>query len=152
LVDAVALHLPPLAAVAKVISSEVSVLFSFRGEHIPPFYFSSQPSGIARFLRFLPPAAWHLFKSTYKLCNSENRNPSVNTEFPKKHLTQKACSNRCFFPPTLFLLEVGFTLANPTRPILCQRSGHFTCRFLFRFGAVKPSLQFLRFLSRLILV
>jgi hypothetical protein len=84
----------------------------------------------------------------YKLCCYETRCPSSDTEFSQSAPFIKACSAAVSFPHSPPSRRWVYT-SEPTNLNLYRRSRHFTCPlFLSRFGAVKPSLPFLRSLSR----
>ena len=106
-----------LSAVAKVTSSVFCS--SFRGEDISPFYISSQRLNLPVSLVSSPFYAFFLqrlaFPSNRRTSHAAQK-PAVLPLTPSSQsaLFIKACSARCFLPPTLLLLEVGFTLANPT--------------------------------------
>jgi len=92
-----------LSVVAKVISSVSFLLF-----------LSLSVSLFSRvFSRILPPAVGISFnRRTSHAAPKPAVLPLTPSSQPAPFI--KACSARCFFSSTLLLLEVGFTLANPT--------------------------------------
>jgi hypothetical protein len=108
-----------LSAVAKV----TSFVFcsSFCCELVSPFYFSSQrlKLPVSSFLLFfmLSPSGGLAFVQIDVQALQLGKPQFLHElRVSQQQLTQKACFNRCFFPPTLLLLDVGFILANPTIP------------------------------------
>jgi len=97
-------------------------------------------------LHILPPAVGIPFQSTYKPCCSETGCPSSNTEFPTSTAHQ-SLFRRCFFPPTL-LLEVGFTLTNPTISTFIGAPGTSLAPFPLSFWRRKAIFSDLRLFSR----
>ena len=101
-------------------------------------------------LRILPPAVGLPFQSMYKSCCSETGCPSSNTEFPTSTV-HESLFRPLFLSPHSPTPRSWVHISDPDNLNLYRRSRHFTCLFLFRFrfcfGAVKPPLSFLRFLS-----
>ena len=97
-------------------------------------------------LHILSPAVGIPFQSTYKPCCSETGCPSSNTEFPTSTAHQ-SLFRRCFFPPTL-LLEVGFTLTNPTISTFIGAPGTSLAPFPLSFWRRKAIFSVLRLFSR----
>jgi hypothetical protein len=118
-----------LSAVAKVTSSVFCS--SFRGEHISPFYFSSQRLNLPVSLVSppftpSPPSVGIPFQSTYKQCCSETGCPSSNTEFQTSTI-HKSLFRPLFLSPHSPLSPCWVYISEPDNLNLYRRSRHFTC-------------------------
>ena len=140
-----------LSAVAKVTSSVFCS--SFRGEDISPFYISSQRLNLPVSLVSSPFYAFFLqrlaFPSNRRTSHAAQK-PAVLPLTPSSKPTPfiKACSARCFFPHAFFLLEAGFTLANPPISTFIGAPGISLAPFPLSFWRRKAIFSVLRLLPR----
>ena len=152
-----ALHLPPFSfvSVAKATLS-VPFFFPWRTHLARRFSLLVLPSSqrwelpYRRF--FAPFCAFFLqrliFPSNRRTSHAA-QNPAIlllTPRFPNQHLSQ-SLFRRCSFYPHSPSSPCWIYISKSNNTNLYRRTGSFTCPLSIYFGAVKPSLPFLRFLS-----